>query len=99
MWDVGFHFSNLWFAGQQRNWPLARFYFNETVSHARWAIRIRPMRQDPDGNPVDLQGILDGISNGVFDRLEAAIDAQDPEQFEEWYRRVSDDCGILLLMP
>lgn len=25
MADVGFHFSNLWFAGQAKNWPLATY--------------------------------------------------------------------------
>ena len=26
MEDVSFHYSNLWFAGQKKNWPLATFY-------------------------------------------------------------------------
>ena len=29
MKDVAYHFSNLWFAGQAQNWPLAGFYLNE----------------------------------------------------------------------
>jgi hypothetical protein len=29
MADVGYHFSNLWFAGRGRNWPLATYYYNE----------------------------------------------------------------------
>src|SRR2546427_13015736 len=33
MKDVAYHFSNLWFAGQAQNWPLAGFYLNETRSH------------------------------------------------------------------
>jgi len=33
MSDVDYHFANLWFAGQQENWPLAEFYLNETRSH------------------------------------------------------------------
>jgi len=27
MQDVGYHFSNLWFAGQRRHWELANFYW------------------------------------------------------------------------
>src|SRR5438477_13058917 len=40
MKDVGYHFANLWFAGQKKNWPLAKFYLDETRSHLKWAVRI-----------------------------------------------------------
>ena len=30
MADVGYHFANLWFAGNKKNWPLAKFYLDET---------------------------------------------------------------------
>src|SRR5436190_16073081 len=40
MADVGYHFTNLWFAGEQSNWPLAQFYSDEVRSHLRWAVRI-----------------------------------------------------------
>src|SRR5438093_6912557 len=39
MKDVAYHFGNLWFAGQKTNWPLAEFYWSETRSHLRWAVR------------------------------------------------------------
>src|SRR5215469_5096284 len=42
MEDVSFHYSNLWFAGQKKNWPLAMFYFNETRNHIRWLIQKSP---------------------------------------------------------
>jgi len=32
MADVGYHFTNLWFAGEQSNWPLAQFYSDEVRS-------------------------------------------------------------------
>ncbi|MBI4887421.1 MAG: hypothetical protein HY824_10025 [Acidobacteria bacterium] len=93
MSDVGYHFANLWFAGRQRNWPLATFYFNETRSHIRWTIRIRPVRKHPaDGHLVELQGIFDGIENGVLNLLKAAIDAHDPTQFEAMYRTTLESC-------
>ena len=44
MADVGYHFANLWFAGEKRNWPLAKFYLDETRSHLRWAVRVIPVR-------------------------------------------------------
>jgi hypothetical protein len=55
MIDVGFHWTNLWFAGQAGNWPLAKFYFDEARSHIMWTVRIRPIRQDLDGRDVDRQ--------------------------------------------
>src|SRR4051812_4768898 len=50
MKDVAYHYGNLWFAGQKTNWPLAEFYWSETRSHLRWAVRIIPVRKDPQGN-------------------------------------------------
>ena len=38
MSDVGYHCSNLWFAAQAKNWPLADFYLGETISHLHWAV-------------------------------------------------------------
>src|SRR5499426_2154962 len=32
MSDVGYHWTNLWFAAERKNWPLAQFYFEETRS-------------------------------------------------------------------
>ncbi len=29
MKDVGYHFTNLWFAAKAKNWPLAKFYLDE----------------------------------------------------------------------
>src|ERR1700726_4456293 len=40
MADVSFHWSNLWFAGQAKNWPLANYYYSEARNHVRWLIRI-----------------------------------------------------------
>lgn len=46
MADVGYHFANLWFAGDAKNWALAKFYFDETRSHLNWAVRVIPVRKD-----------------------------------------------------
>ena len=48
MADVAYHWTNLWFAAEQKNWPLAEFYFNEARSHMQWTILIRPIRKDDD---------------------------------------------------
>ncbi len=92
MMDVGFHTANMWFAGQAQNWPLARFYFNETRQHIRWTIRVRPVRKDPDGNPVDLKGIFDAIDTSTFETLKAAIEKKDGPAFEAAYKQTLESC-------
>ena len=38
MMDVQFHWTNLWFAGRKKNWPLALYFFNESRVHIQWLI-------------------------------------------------------------
>src|SRR5919109_750183 len=64
MQDVGYHFSNLWFARQAENWPLAEFYNNEVRSHLHWAVRIIPKRKNSVGQEIDLEAILQAFENG-----------------------------------
>ncbi len=92
MADVGYQFANLWFAGQAKSWDLAAFYLDETRSHIRWTIRIRPIRKDPSGSPVDLAGIFDGIENGVFSRVKEAIARKDGVAFTAAYRLSLEAC-------
>ena len=92
MADVGFHFSNLWFAAGKQNWPLATFYYNETRNHIRWMIRINPMPKGPDGNPVDVQGIFDGIDTSTLKALKDVIDKKDSAQFPVVYRQMLEAC-------
>ena len=91
MADVGFHWSNLWFAGQSGNWPLAGYYFSEARNHIRWLTRINPMPKGPDGMPVDVKGIFDGIDTSTLAAVKAAIDKKDGKEFENgvpWRSRV-----------
>lgn len=91
MKDVAYHFSNLWFAGQARNWPLAAFYLNETRSHLRWAVRVRPVRQTAAG-PLDLRSILDGVDRSLLADLQKTIDARDPAAFSKAYQDALTGC-------
>jgi hypothetical protein len=91
MMDVDYHFSNLWFAGQTRNWPLAQFYLNETRSHLRWAVRIIPVRRIPGGE-LDLRGLLEAIDNTGFAELGKAIRASNSELFAGAYRQTLEGC-------
>src|SRR5215472_12314387 len=66
MSDVGYHWTNLWFAGEKKNWPLATFYFDETRQHILWTIRLRPVRKGADGKDVNLVPIFEGIDTSAF---------------------------------
>ncbi len=92
MADVGFHWSNLWFAGQSANWPLAGYYFSEARNHIRWLTRINPMPKGPDGMPVDVKGIFDGIDTSTLAAVKAAIDKKDRKEFETAYRGALESC-------
>lgn len=81
MADVAYHFSNLWFAGQARNWPLAEFYWDETRSHLRWAVRVRPVRPLSTGGEFHLADMLAGIEKGPLSALQGSIKAEDAAQF------------------
>src|SRR5690349_9296315 len=63
MMDVQWHWNNLWFAAQAKNWPLAQYYFNETRGHIQWLIKKSPtMRSSgPDKEEVNIEGIFGGI--------------------------------------
>src|SRR5207244_652495 len=86
MKDVGDHFANLWFAAQKQNWPLARFYLDETRSHLRWAVRIIPVRKVKAGD-LDLKGILDAVDNTFLSALQKTIEAKDATKFATAYRQ------------
>lgn len=92
MADVGFHFTNLWFAGQRGNWPLANYYFSEARNHVRWLVRITPMPKGPNGDLIDLQGIFDGIDTSAFKDVKDAIDAKDGQRFPIVYRQALEAC-------
>jgi hypothetical protein len=92
MADVGFHWTNLWFAGQQKNWPLAQFYFDEARQHIQWTILIRPIRKDLEGRDVDLQAIFQAVDSSTFAAVKIAIERKDSAQFETAYKGALDGC-------
>lgn len=92
MADVGFHWSNLWFAAQNGNWPLANYYYSEARNHILWLIRINPMPKGPDGIPVDLKGIFDAIDSSTMAAVKAAIDKKDSARFPVVYKAALESC-------
>lgn len=92
MADVGYHFANLWIAGDHKNWPLAKFYFDETRSHINWAIRVIPIRKDSAGRDVDLNAIWQAIDSSLFVKIGTAIEQKNAEQFATAYRGSMEGC-------
>lgn len=92
MADVGYHFANLWFAGDRSNWPLAKFCFDETRSHLRWAVRIIPVRKSPTGQDLDMKSLLDAVDSGYLSELGKAIDASDRTLFVTAYKHALEGC-------
>ena len=93
MKDVACHFTNLWFAAKERNWPLADFYLAETRSHLRWAVRIIPVRKTPQGQELKLADLLDPMDKSVLKELQATIAAKDSEAFRAKYEQTLNSCS------
>jgi hypothetical protein len=92
MADVDYHFSNLWFAAGNDNWPLAEFYLDETRSHLNWAVRIRPVRRLSSGGQLDLRPILQGVESSGLASLKVSLDKRDKNAFEQAYRQTMNEC-------
>jgi hypothetical protein len=92
MKDVGYHFSNLWFAGEKQNWPLAEFYLGESHSHLKWAIRIIPVRKTPQGEDLRLEDLLAVFEKTSLKKLQDAVAAKNPESFRNSYEQMMTSC-------
>lgn len=92
MLDVGEHVSNLWFAGQRENWPLAAFYLKKTKSHLEWAVSIKPERKTKAGAKLDLKALLGALEAGTLTQLEQAVEAKDPKGFAAAYTATLEGC-------
>jgi hypothetical protein len=94
MRDVDYHFTNLWFAGKAENWPLAEFYWKETLSHIKWAVRIIPVRKDNAGREVKLEKILQAIETTPTMQMGTVIQEQSSPKFEPTYRAILEGCYL-----
>jgi len=92
MMDVAYHFTNLWFAGQHQNWPLAQFYFNEARSHIAWAVRLVPARKT-SGGELHLQEMFDAFDKTQLADLKKQIADKNGKQFKVAYRAALDGCN------
>jgi hypothetical protein len=92
MTDVGYHWANLWFAADKKNWPLARFFFDEARSHIRWTILIRPVRQKADGGTVEIKGLFTAFDMSALATVQLAIEDQDSTAFVAAYKSALEGC-------
>src|SRR5215813_11018487 len=93
MMDVQWHWTNLWFAGKRRNWPLAQYHFNEARGHIQQLVRKNPtIRNQVDGTDVELQGIFDGIDTSSLQMVKDAIAKKDGVECHEDYRDNLESC-------
>jgi len=91
MTQIAYNFSNLWFAAQAGNWPLANFYLGETRVRLRWAIRIQPERRLSSG-PLALEPIATALETHQMAEVTAAITAQDHAMFASAYTELMQGC-------
>src|SRR5471030_2981689 len=95
MMDVQWHWTNLWFAGRKRNWPLALYYFNETRGHIQWLIKKSPIMRNTAETPpkdVDISAIFDAVDTSSLAAVKTAITAKDSVQFASSYKTMLESC-------
>lgn len=92
MMDVQFHWTNLWFAAQKKNWAFAQYQFNETRGHIIWLTRKSPIIRAQDGSDVDIKGIFDGIDTSSLADVKAAIERKDSVRFAATYKTMIESC-------
>jgi hypothetical protein len=81
-----YHTSNLWFAGKAENWPLADYYWKQTLEH----IQLSPMVKG--NNDPKLAAIAAGIERSPNAQIGAAIARKDLRQFLVGYRTLLEGC-------
>ena len=91
MTQVAYNFNNLWFAAHAENWPLAQFYYNETRTRLRWALRITPVRKISTGD-LELQPLLDALEKDSFTNLGEAVAANSVLGLETAYEATLAAC-------
>ena len=91
MTQVAYNFSNLWFAAQAGNWPLAKFYIDETRVRLRWAMRVQPVRRISTGQ-LELGPIATAIENTQIAAVADAVANQDLAAFRPAYTGLMQSC-------
>jgi hypothetical protein len=91
MTHLAYHFTNLWFAARDRDWPLAGFYLGEVRDNLKWAARVHPVRQGPAGE-VNVAGIAEAVDNTELAKLAQAIHERRNDAFDRAYDETLTAC-------
>jgi hypothetical protein len=90
MRDIDYHAQNLFFAGRASNWPLANYYWQNTLTHMRLAADLpAPAGKQP---AVDFKAIQQSIENSPSMQVGQAIDRKDVVLFQNRYRSLLEGC-------
>jgi hypothetical protein len=92
MMDVQFHWTNLWFAAQKKDWAFAQYQFNEMRGHIQWLMRKSPIIRGQDGMDVDVKSIFDAIDTSSLADVKAAIEKKDSVKFAATYKTMIASC-------
>ena len=94
MMDVQWHWTNMWFAAQAKNWPLAQYYFNEMRGHIQWLIKKSPTIRSvgPEKEEINVKSIFEAIDTSSLADVKAAIEAKDSVKFAATYKTMLESC-------
>ena len=92
MMDVQFHWTNLWFAAQKKDWAFAQYQFNEMRGHIIWLTRKAPIIRAQDGTDVDIKSIFDAVDTSSLADVKAAIEKKDGVRFVTTYKTMIESC-------
>jgi hypothetical protein len=92
MMDVQFHWTNLWFAAQKKDWAFAQYQFNEMRGHIQWLMRKSPIIRGQDGMDVDVKSIFDAIDTSSLADVKGAIEKKDSARFVATYKTMTESC-------
>jgi len=93
MMDVQFHWANLWFAAQKKDWAFAQYQFNEMRGHIQWLMRKSPtIKSQADNTDVDVKSIFDAIDTSSLADVKTAIEKKDSVRFAAAYKTMIESC-------
>ncbi len=84
MWEVGYRYNELYWAGQDENWPYAEYHAEKIRTAMEQGFERRPARE----------ASAEEFMNEDLPGVKEAINAEDPELFEERMEVLTNSCNI-----
>jgi hypothetical protein len=82
--------AKLWFAGRDRNWPLARYEVDELQEGLDDVVRYHPVHE---GSPLPLSALVPKIMDPPLAEMRRAIETEDPRAFLAAYDDLTAGCN------